>query len=680
MTGAGKSKRSRANRRRMSQEYLEHWEDRLPQAPKQEPYKKLGLPLVLLPFVLMFCGGCVATAPTATLLIAALAGLMWFGDVVVKEVKTESYWVVYWKAAPWLVGEEKSQAASRRKSVKELSAVASAISEQYPDVYPGRIRQVVPVVKSRPQSNEHVGVDMVSMTSKQFLQAGRNELKYIDEALVPVTFEDRFGAVSDWVRSQYGETAAISAMESSEENEESRKIQKAITERGKSVLARTITNTGTGLYSVKAVPTNESEVQSGAVAGQVVTIAGTVAASPAFTGGYITNSTQAETRAIVSHDTTTATLEGNITAWGNEDVLEWYDSWDSIQGACDQLFTDQGAGAFTVEQEIRLYDGTYNEDVDISSMAATPQYRFLMLAASGETAVVVSNNGLATHAIDFNGTESIVVGDFAITSTVGGGYGVYQSGEGGSIYNVDVTGSAGVRRGIRSATCYVTDCVFDDLEYGTLIAYHQDIRNCTYTDCVSAIRELGKMGVIGGCVFDTGTRALREFSGQGEPGIVFQPVVTNCTFYNFTSVLEDASGTGIGIVRCRFYNNIVHTATNVFLSPADAVLDSVLADYNTYYNCTNIASFGGSTYNMAAWQGLTDRYGNSPDANSITTDPGLTTPGSDHSLTAASTSRHAGIGSFAVCETGINAVAFDKWHPDKGAWSSGAGPNVSYGS
>ena len=58
MIGSGKSKRSYLNNQRMRREYLDQWEDRLPRAEKQEPYKKLGLPLVLMPFVLMFCGGC----------------------------------------------------------------------------------------------------------------------------------------------------------------------------------------------------------------------------------------------------------------------------------------------------------------------------------------------------------------------------------------------------------------------------------------------------------------------------------------------------------------------------------------------------------------------------------------------------------------------------------------------
>jgi len=92
-----------------------------------------------------------------------------------------------------------------------------------------------------------------------------------------------------------------------------------------------------------------------------------------------------------------------------------------------------------------------------------------------------------------------------------------------------------------------------------------------------------------------------------------------------------------------------------------------------------VARLGGANVSFSSWQALTDYNGTSPDSHSSTSDPGITTPGSNWALTAGSNCRHAGIGSYAYVATGHNGVDFDKWHPDKGAWSSGAGPNVSYG-
>jgi hypothetical protein len=88
---------------------------------------------------------------------------------------------------------------------------------------------------------------------------------------------------------------------------------------------------------------------------------------------------------------------------------------------------------------------------------------------------------------------------------------------------------------------------------------------------------------------------------------------------------------------------------------------------------------GQSKRSRAYRRQLNDEYQRVWDVNSVTTDPGLTAPATaDFSLTAASNCRHAGVGSYSHVQEGINAVAFDKWHPDKGAWSSGPGPNVAY--
>jgi len=61
MTNTGQSKRSRAYQRQLDDEYQRVWGHRLPQDEKPQPYKKFGLPLVLAPFALMFCGGCVGS-------------------------------------------------------------------------------------------------------------------------------------------------------------------------------------------------------------------------------------------------------------------------------------------------------------------------------------------------------------------------------------------------------------------------------------------------------------------------------------------------------------------------------------------------------------------------------------------------------------------------------------------
>ena len=673
MTGAGKSKRSRANRRRMSQEYLEHWEDRLPTVDKQEPYKKLGLPLVLLPFVLMFCGGCVATAPTATLLIAALAGLMWFGDVVVEATKTESYWIVYRNQPLWKVGETKEEAASRRT---EQRPVALADSDRYPEDYAGRIQGVIPYADARPSwALDAFDCAMFQMTDVQRQTCWQRAVKVVDGALVPVTFEDKFGATTESLRAAYTDAEVLVAKHS--DDPVSVEILAKTLSLSKS-LAKTITHTGTGLYAVKKVPTNESEVQDGAVAGQVVTIVGTVAASPAFTGGYITNTTQAETRAIVSHDTTTATLEGDISGWGTTDVLEWYDSWGTVDAAGEQLLVDQGVTDFSSWQEIRIYAGTYNEAINIGDLEPTSQYR-LKFTVNGSDSVTLDNNGQAAALLELNNTENVEIHD--MTLNCDNNYMIDANGRGPWwLYNCGCQGgNGGIVRDIT-----VTGCTFTSQNYAFRTSFATFVQ-CTFTSCTDGAIWVAYLESLSfrGCVWDGCVDCLSVSRPQAAYTIdEYSLTVINCTVYDSTNFLNFTSVTNSNAMLIRVQNTIFHTVTTVWYGvDADADLVAQDCDYNTYYNCTQIARIGGSNLNFATWQGLTDHLGASPDANSLTTDPGITAPATDDwSLTAASDCRHAGVGSYSEVKSGINAVAFDKWHPDKGAWSSGAGPNVSYGS
>ena len=657
----------------MQREYTDHWEDRLPRAEKPESYKKLGLPLVLAPFVLMFCGGCVATAPTVSILIAALAGLMWFGDVVVDATKTTRYWVVHRKRPLWSVGETKEDAYKRRTAPVPI---VLQDAERYPEDYAGRIQTLIPATEDRPGwASDIFGAIVVDLTTTQIQSCWRRESKVIGDKLLPVTFEDKYGAIASTLLDKYSSTDVLEAKHAIADAR-LEEINKDVVQMIKN-LPQTVTHTGTGLYAVKTSPTNETEAQSGAVAGQVVTIAGTVAASPAFTGGYITNSTQAETRAIVSHNTTTATLEGDISGWGDEDVLEWYDAWSTIDAAGEQLLVDQGATDFDQKQEMRLYAGTYTEAVNIGTMAPTNQFRWVW-TVNGSDSVTISNTGQAAALLELTATDNTEFHDMTLNCDNNflldaANLGPFW------LYDVDCTGTNG-------GECYsisCTRCTFTNYNYAFRAPMSEYIE-CTFTGCTSCIghNNDGEQIRAIGCLFDTCTNVWRGFRTKYAWGSSqFALEFFNCTVYNCTYLIYHTNSfTDANAFQIRVRNTVFHTVTTVYYGQ-DAEAELVISDcdYNTYYNCTQVAYLGGSNLSFGQWQALTDSQGVSPDANSITTDPGLTAPASeDFSLTAASNCVHAGIGSFAVCQRGINAVAFDKWHPDKGAWSSGPGPNVAH--
>ena len=630
----------------MQREYLDHWEERLPRAEKPETYKKLGLPLVLMPFVLMFCGGCVATAPTASILIAALAGLMWFGDVVIEANKSQRYYVTYAKQPRWKVGETSEEAGARRK---RISVVEDA--ERYPNDYAGRIQTVKLVSESSISGcvGDMVGCTELSLTLAQVKECWRRNLKVVNDQLVATTATDKWGAVTAELKTKYTD-AQLMAHNVAEDVEQG-SLRKMASEIQRS-LAKTVSHTGTGLYSVKAAPTNETEEQDGAVAGQVVTIVGTVAASPAFTGGYITNSTQAETRAIVSHDTTTATMEGDISGWGTGDTLEFYDSWDAVQDACDQLYIDQGPGDFTLTQEVRLYAGTYTEAVIMSSMTPSSQFRLNFTANSGDSPVI-SNSGTGDNGLWTYPTDHVGVFDIDFTSASNGDHGLVTASDASTIVgcNFTGTGSGNGERGIWGRRQYLEDCTFTDLFVGQ---WGEDFgwvsRRCRFTDCEYGHYSSGATPTtleFTACVFDTCDYGVNTTQSEGRPGLDYQLRFINCTAYACGRVYWMFSDTNSNGMTLTVYNCIFSTNTTVWYGDAaTAELSRVRAEYNTYYNNTQIAYLGGSNVDLATWQALTDFDGNSPDATSIATDPGLTSPATgDMSLTAASNCRHAGVGS-----------------------------------
>jgi len=669
MTNSGQSKRSRAYQRQLDDEYQRVWGHRLPQDEKPQPYKKFGLPLVLAPFALMFCGGCVGSVPAASVLIALFFSVMWLGERVVESVKTESHWVVFRKMSLWKVGETKEAAAIRRAGAPTPLTDA----ERYPEDYAGRIQSLVPGQDPKPSwATDLSDCQLFSLTTSQRKDCWQRKLKVIGGKLVPVSFEDKFGANTAKLREHYSDDEVLGAKHG--DDKKSIELQAKTLALSKA-LPRTVTHTGTGLYNVKKSPVNESEVQSGAVAGQVVTIVGTIAASPAFLGGYVTNTTRSQTRSIVSHTTNTVTLEGDITSWLDTDTLEFYDSWGTIDAAGEQLLVDQGVTRYTTVQEIRIYAGTYTEAVNIGTMEATIRFR-LKFAINGSDSVTMSNTGLGAALVELNDSLNIEVRDIILNCD--NNY-MIDAGNRGPWFLYNCTCQGGNGGLVRDITCY--DSTFTSQNYAFRCAmFHYE--RCTFTSCTNGASWAASIirGNFYSCVFSGCAACISTVQAQYESSSdEYQIYITNSTFYNCTKVINDAAVTGINAFRLHVQNSIFHTCTTVWYgNGADTNLYVQRCDYNTYYNCTQVARLNGANVSFSSWQALTDRNGTSPDSHSLTSDPGITTPGSNWALTAESDCLHAGIGSYAYVATGHNGVDFDKWHPDKGAWSSGPGQNVAY--
>lgn len=661
----------------LSQEYRRHH----PRPPKVEPRV---LPrwstFVVLPLVLATVAGC-AMSPGS--LLCGLAGLLFVHLCYFAAAAAlgTSYYVIYSKTPVWLVGETAAQAYSRRPL-----ADASVISQRYPKDHSGRIHELIPITKGPPTwCGEHVAYAEMSLIRSEFDACNRNEVKVDFQAspkLVSATIEDRFGATLAGLRAEFTDGEILDAVAAEKPNLQQEQVVDLVRSLRRD-LPKTITSTGTGLYWVQTAPTNESEVQSGAPVGQVVTIVGTVTAD-IFTGGYITNTTQAETRAIVSHTTTTATLEGNLGSWGDTDVLEFYSAWTTVQAAINQQVTDQGTAVFTSTQVTEIYDGTYTEDVDgDKNFNPVPEYRWIIRAASGETAVVVTNVGLSTHTFDINDQEGVQFQGFQITSVLNSKNQIQGH------YSENLLGRDMVFTG--SGNHYGVYCtrqsVWFDCDWSASPTQNV-VGTCKLFNCILSgalsVDIIGRgVQIVVQCVFDTCTKAFEYEDIQSEPLSPQLVQVMNCTFYDCTTVFNCVSAAGLRRISLGVKNSIFHTSTTVYdVGAAGGVLEMANCDYNHYFNVTNVAELGGSTYNFAQWQALTDDFGFSPDPNSSTADPLMTNPGaSDFSLQSNSPCLHAGIGGlYMVDQEGINGVVCDKWHPDIGAWSSGIGPGRAVGS
>jgi hypothetical protein len=177
------------------------------------------------------------------------------------------------------------------------------------------------------------------------------------------------------------------------------------------------------------------------------------------------------------------------------------------------------------------------------------------------------------------------------------------------------------------------------------------------------------------CIFD-GTGIAAYVTSAQNPVDTVPFTVLHSTFYGVWICFNlgtSQHGRFGGIVR----NCIFSYINNYVFYNVQTGYGMVDFDHNCYFGCAHIGQLDGVDYHsLAAWRATVDADGVSPDAHSIDSDPLLTDPAADDfSLQAASPCRHRGSGAGVV--TGINGVAFDPYHCDIGAWSSGIGPNRS---
>ncbi|MDK1020033.1 MAG: fibronectin type III domain-containing protein [Candidatus Hydrogenedentes bacterium] len=117
---------------------------------------------------------------------------------------------------------------------------------------------------------------------------------------------------------------------------------------------------------------------------------GGLGTADAFKGGYVTNVTRSETRAIIRHIDDSVTLEGSLTNWLTGDDLDIFDAWNTVFEVRSQLETDQGAGVdFTDTQLVALRAGTDT----VSIMLSAPTW-------SANTSNIAAADGDSSQEVD----------------------------------------------------------------------------------------------------------------------------------------------------------------------------------------------------------------------------------------------------------------------------------------
>ena len=597
------------------------------------------------------------------------------------------------RASPWRVGEKK---AEREQRMRDGTPVA--VKDRLPGYFPGEVI-VTRRVGERTRSPTHRGRTVARPSLRDMADkdhvftvldldvAGRADLESGRRKIVGghserVTFEDRQGALAAILRSQFSDAEEAEAKADDAFDFDGRRFVMA-REIAEGFLAPTDTHTGTGLYTVKVTPTKLDRTQSGAVAGQVVTFTvGGLGVAAAYAGGYITNVTRSETRAIVSHVDDAATMEGDITAWLDTDDLDIYDAWSSGSAGLAQLETDQGTGGYTVAQELRFHEGTYNETVAASiAMLPQPEARLVMTGASGEAATIDGGAGAGLSfgnlARRYTTLKDLTINSDSLQAVV-------ASGAGGWVVtgcnftapgNAGFSGNASTRFLTVMSNCTVT------ARYPILYAVVRADRcrlNCTGGSKIYGIRPQDR-SYFEGCSF----RATANTCTLIHVSAAFQLDVRNCAFEGagFSGVYGIGTQLDAESPVVESQNNIFHDLATAYYEDTDSVL-RLNSDWNIFEGNTNIfESEDGTDYaTLSAWQAATiqDRTGvdSNPDANSLDDDPLMTDPANDDfSLQGGSPAIWAGRGSGVA--TGINDVDFDACTPDIGPWSSGAVPALA---
>jgi len=276
--------------------------------------------------------------------------------------------------------------------------------------------------------------------------------------------------------------------------------------------------------------------------------------------------------------------------------------YSTISAALAQLWIDQSSAAFAATQEIRVYEGTYNEYVNPNpGLAPTATYRLLLQAAPGTLPVVDEQLSISSNAIELGqypvrGPHFTTIRGFKVTNC---------------LYN-------GIA--IDADDLLIYDNIASDCNHGIMLDVGNRVKvysNYCF-DCTS-------QGWQGGDDFETAGIFIR-----GTDSTVYDNLtracecgldLENCSkarIYNNTSYLDASNGIRIYTANNTCKNNVVWSNVGTCLRVETAGQTGFTSDYNDLYP-TGTANVGYWTSARATLGDWTTASGQ--DTHSISSDP-----------------------------------------------------------
>jgi len=560
-------------------------------------------------------------------------------DAVVIE-PPRRYKLVYQRVPTWTLGE-----SDRGRNFRAPGREATPYAERYPDNYPGKIQSVVPLGTDTGWACGEVhDVREMDLTAQQVQAARDHRLMLKGGALVPVSLEDRWGALADELRGKVDRLALLDTRTDFGEGPQRRELKEK--RRWFSLylgmlvdaLPRTEAHTGTGYYEVDTSAFHSTGNSISSVVGQVVTFTKGHSLLATEYGGYVVNDTRGETRSVISIPTSDSVeLEGDLSSWIATDSCTAWTAWTTFAGASTQLETDQGGSTFTADQEIYVKDGTYNEQLELTQTLVPSREYYLLIEGESEAGTIFDNGASTACYMLTGGTFGRYhrVKNFTFTGTdavtVYVGYATNHS----VFENCTVTNSGANKYNFDcNNTCVrVISCTFPD---GRV----DDTGGCVFSGCIfkgGDYVESGGGTIFDCCVFQDDTYLY--FQGYGAT-----VSIRHCIFYSFSGsqvIYNTTYAPGrFSLINCIF--DAIDIGANVMIRSIAKLCDVVLEG-----NCYNITSSGGllTMGNDTDYADLAALRAAGYDAGgySMEADPLMTDPGSDDfTLAANSPCRGAG--------------------------------------